>query len=255
MIKSPGGATLGSSPTFGTVTATTVTATNLANVIARSAIPFVIAPTGTMANNGAITLGTALATTYANCYLNLPLNAIQAGSAAGWYFAQMTSATVGTVFNNPYSSGLPTIPATVPFVTTGPGAYTGVITAVSGPQITVPGGSIGPNGVLRIFTLASYANNANGKTLSVTFGGATVTSTVNGSVAETHTLSMVYNRGSVASQVFPSAGSSAGLGTASATPTYATINTAAAQIVGFNGTLTTATDYLTIEGFLIEAVP
>src|SRR6185369_17004034 len=45
-------------------------------------IPIIIAPTGTMANNGAVTLGTALGTTYANCYLVVPAGAIAAGVPA-----------------------------------------------------------------------------------------------------------------------------------------------------------------------------
>src|SRR5437667_3823845 len=65
--------------------------------LAAAAIKMVVAPTGTMANNGAITLGTALPSTYANCYLLLPAGAIAAGSAAGWYFAQMSSTTAGVV--------------------------------------------------------------------------------------------------------------------------------------------------------------
>lgn len=91
-------------------------------------VPMISAPTGTMANNGAITLGTALDTTYADCYLFLPAGAIAAGvpAAASWLYAQMSSATVGTVFNNTYTSGDVTVPASpTPFVSTGPGAFTG----------------------------------------------------------------------------------------------------------------------------------
>lgn len=64
-------------------------------------IPVAIAPTGTMANNGAITLGTALNATYPQIYLCLPASAIVAGSAVGCYYAVMSSATAGTVYNNP----------------------------------------------------------------------------------------------------------------------------------------------------------
>src|SRR5579859_1785192 len=101
-------------------------------------IPFIVANTGTMGNNGALTLGTALPSTYANAYVYLPANAISAGSAAGWYFCQFSSTTVGTVFNNTYSSGTPQIPAAlVSFATTGPGAYTGVTTQITGPNFTI----------------------------------------------------------------------------------------------------------------------
>jgi len=138
-------------------------------------IPFILAPTGSMANNGALTLGTALPTTYANAYVYLPANAIAAGSAAGWYFAQFSSTTVGTVYNNTYTSGLPAIPAVlVPFVTTGPGAYTGVTTQVTGLSMPVDANALGPNGWIYVMFGGAVAITAGVKTFSVTLGGATL---------------------------------------------------------------------------------
>ena len=113
--------------------------------ILQANVPVFVPSSGIMANNGAITLTTALDTTYANCYLYLPANAIEAGSAAGLYFAQMSSTTVGTVYNNTYTSGKHAIPSSpTAFVTTGPGAYT----QTTGSDITLllttlSGGAIG----------------------------------------------------------------------------------------------------------------
>lgn len=220
------------------------------------AIPFVIAPTGTMANNGAITLGTALSSTLASCYLNLPANAIQAGSAAGWYYAQMVSATVGTVFNNTYVSGLPTIPANpTPFVSVGPGAYAGVITAVVGPQITVPAGAMGPNGVLRLTVLWNLLNNADAKTSLVTLGGTTVSTTNMASVGSVQTLIEVYNRASQAVNVAIAAGNITGLGGSAAAANQMAVNTAQAQTLAIGATMSTATDYLELSGFCAEILP
>lgn len=139
------------------------------NKLIASAIPFIIAPTGSMANNGAITLGTALPNTYANAYVYLPANAIAAGSIAGWYFTQFSSSTVGTVTNNPYTSGtLPSIPqAIVPFSTTGPGAYTGSTSSQIGPSFPLDPNTIGPNGVLRMTHFWTIPNNANNKVLQL----------------------------------------------------------------------------------------
>lgn len=225
--------------------------------LAACAIPFVVGtPTGSMANNGAITLGTALPATYASCYLNLPANAIQAGSAAGWYFAQMSSTTVGTVFNNTYTTGLPTIPVSpTAFVSTGPGAFTGVVTAVTGPQITIPAGALGPNGALRTTTLWSALNNANAKTVIASLGGIQI---LNGGIASAgaaQVLSMLYNRGSAAINIAMPPANTTGLGTAGASLSQLAINTALAQTLAISGQLAVATDFLVLEAFMLEVSP
>lgn len=229
----------------------------VANILAKSAIPFIIAPTGTMANNGAITLGTALPATYANAYINLPANAIQAGSVAGWYFCQMSSATVGTVFNNTYTTGVPTIPASpVAFVSTGPGAYTGVTTAVTAQQITVPANSLGPNGMLRISELWSVPANTDGKTLSVTAGGVTLwTANLNTSQFGSAASHQLWNRGLANANVSVNTTQSSGIGNATGAINSTTINFGASQAVIWTGQLATATDFIVVEAFTLEVMP
>lgn len=223
----------------------------------QSGIPFIMAPTGSMANNGVITLGTALPTTYANCYLFLPANAIQTGSLAGWYFAQMSSTTVGIVFlNSTYVSGMPSIPVTpVTPATTGPGAYTGVTTAQVGPQITIPTGLLGPNGVLRSSMLTNELNNANAKTLTLAIGAGTFVNTNLASVGSVLTTSAIFNQGSQAAQVSMPSASNIGLGTDSANLAHNTVNFANAQTYAISLTRAVATDYFILEGFLIEIFP
>lgn len=89
-----------------------------------TAIPFILSASGSMGNNGAVTLGVALDRVYPRCYMYFPANAIFAGSLAGWYWTVMSSTTVGTVYNNTHTSGYPAIPTVAGFTTTGPGAYT-----------------------------------------------------------------------------------------------------------------------------------
>lgn len=221
----------------------------------QSATPFIIAPTGTMANNGAITLGTALSTTLASCYLNLPANAIQAGSAAGWYYAAMSSASVGQVFNNTYVSGTPTIPAApVAFVSTGPGAYTGVTSAIVGPSLSIPGGTLGPNGVLRVTSLWNLLNNADAKTSLITFGGTTISNCSLASVGSLQTQTLLYNRGSSAINASIAAGNVTGLGGSAGVVNQTAINTAAAQTLALGATMATATDYIELSGYLVEVL-
>lgn len=229
--------------------------------LAQSAIPFIIAPTGTMANNGVITLGTALPTTYANAYIFLPAGAIAAGvpAAAAWYFCQMSSTTVGTVFNNTYTSGLPTVPASpTAFATTGPGAYTGVTSAVTGPQITIPAGSMGPNGVLRASFLNSVAGTANGKTLIYKVGSTNLCATSLGTAAQFGTAQCwtTYNRGAQNVNVTPNASTTSGLGVQpSAGTNYSTIDFSVAQTLSLGGTLAVATDFIVFESFAVEVLP
>lgn len=224
-------------------------------LVAQMAIPFINAPTGTMANNGAITLGTALANTYANAYINLPASAISAGSAAGWYFCQMSSATLGTVFNNTYTSGPVTIPASpTPFVTTGPGAYTGVTSAIQGPSFSVPGNSLGLNGSLYYEATWSLLNNANVKTLSGNFGGQGICAIAGANFIAYTLKKNLQNRGSTGSQVTEAAPGNAGISNTGG-PSITGIDTTAAQTFYFGFTMATATDYIVIERCFIEAIP
>jgi hypothetical protein len=220
------------------------------SVISARALPFIIAPSGTMAANGAITLGTALPQTYANAYVYLPASAIGTGSAAGWYFAQFTSATLGTVFNNPYVSGPPNIPVNpVPFATAGPGAYTGVTTAVTGPSFTIPAGAMGPNGTLRVSHVWSFPGNGNNKTVAIAFGGVTIVSTTQTTNISVSGLLTLMNRGTPAAQV---GGNSFTIGAAGvSTPNFA-VNTAASQALTMSGTLAVATDFIVMEAALVE---
>lgn len=130
-------------------------------------VPVGIAPSGTMGNNGALTLGTALHATYSGgIYLYFPANAISSGSAAGFYWVVMSSTTAGMVYNNTYTPGSPPArPASnTAFSTTGPGAYTGVTTEVTCSSFTLPGGMMGNFGRLQSAVAMSGPSTAGSKT-------------------------------------------------------------------------------------------
>lgn len=223
--------------------------------IAASAIPFIIAPTGTMANNGAITLGTALPTTYANAYVFLPASAISAGSAAAWYFAQFSSATLGTVFNNTYVSGTPAIPAPVGFVTTGPGAYTGIITLQNAVAINIPGNSMGPNGTIRYSFTMTVPNNANSKTVIAAYSSFAPSNTVTTTTATASVVRSFSNRGVTNSQVNDGGQGLLGPGLGGGPPQFAAIDSTQTQVFLLEAQLAVATDYIVLEKFLIEVIP
>ncbi len=227
--------------------------------LAQSGIAFVWGPTGTMANNGADTLGTALPTTYANGYILLPAGAIAAGvpAAVTWYFFQASSTTALTIFNNTYTSGIPTVPASpTAFVTTGPGAYTGVTGAQAGPTISVAGGSLGVNGAIRVRHYWSVPNNANTKNPLISYGGTTFYNASGASLAGLYSEHLIVNRGVANAQIgAPSNSIGLGTGTGGAgTFVYGSVNSANAQNLILQAKLAVATDFVVLEGFAAEVL-
>lgn len=238
------------------------TALGVAPLLYEWGTPAGIAPSGTMANNGVVTLGTALFTTFPKIWLWFPANAIFTGSTGAEYYVQCTTTTACTVFNNTLAAG--TLPSAVPgtptpFVTTGPGAYTqtiNVLTPVVAPSI--PGGTIGTNGAVRISTQVIVNNTAGGKSLLMTYGGSTIqflTMTSQNWAGTQHT---VRNLGNAASQIVISGGSgTAAIDTtlSGSTPQSLTINTASAVVVGLELPLGVATDWAIVLGGSIEILP
>ena len=77
--------------------------TNVPVVIDQNGVPIGISPTGSMAANGAVTIGTALDQIYADgIWLYYPVGAAYGGSVAGFFLTVIFSTTPGTVFNNNY---------------------------------------------------------------------------------------------------------------------------------------------------------
>lgn len=139
-------------------------------ILAQSAIPMIVPSSGTMGANGALTGLTALGygTFPRPCFMYFPAGKVYSGSLAGMYYAVLTSATTATVYNNKYTSGLPhlSIPGSpTAVVDAGPGAYTQTTAAqIVLSAITVPGGSMGPNGRIHVTADWIANNNANPKT-------------------------------------------------------------------------------------------
>lgn len=215
-----------------------------------SAVPMVLPSSGSMANNGAITLTTALAVTYGNgAWMYLPASAIATGSAAGWYWVVMSSTTVGVVYNNTYTAGGSLKPPTtlVPFVTTGPGAYTQVTTAVNAASVTVVPNSMGANGQLNYDATFSNNNTAGAKSFAALFGG---TSFWTGSETTTTLYAVkggIANRGLTNSNCSLIAATTGGTGGATQAQVAGAVDTTASQTFAISMTLAVATDYMVLE--------
>lgn len=141
-------------------------------VLATYGAPVLIPPSGTMAANGAVTFGTAIALQNSavltdGLWAYFPAGAVYAGSAAGFYWMTMSSDTAGTVYDTTYVPGTtsgerPASPTAISAA--GPGAYTGETATIVVASTVLPGGALGLNGSLR-GTLTVTANiNANPKT-------------------------------------------------------------------------------------------
>lgn len=142
-----------------------ITGGNTQYVLLQSQIPFILPASGTMADNGAFTNGTALARTVSKCFMYFAANQIAAGVAAGWYYTEGSSTTAFIVYNNTYTSGIPAFPAAkTAFAVTGAGATTGVTTEIVGPTMTLTGGRMGTRGRVDFEVAYTCTNNANAKT-------------------------------------------------------------------------------------------
>ena len=226
--------------------------------LAQTAIPSILVPNGTVAANGAITLGTALPAIYAAAWIYLPAGAI-VGGAAGLYYATFSSTTVGQVYTNyvnPASTQLiSAIPSGTPVAAVGSGsAYTTVV-ATDTPLATVdvPGLLMGANGRIRVTRRESTINNANVKTSKFTFGGAAFGGALPlASIAGYEVIREISNRGA-ASQF--SLANAALTSEVSGTPTYTTVNTAVDQLLQLTANVATATDYVVLEALAVEVLP
>jgi hypothetical protein len=222
-------------------------------VLMQGGIPFILPPSGSIGNNGALSaLATALPTIYANAYIYLPPGALFTSSQPGLYFCQMSSTTAGTVFNNIYTFGQPLIPAVpTPFVTTGPGAYTQLINAVVLMQFAnVPANIMGTNSVLQVDFSWVNNNSAGTKSFNVFFGGTSDTATESETTGTARTLThRIVNRGPK-SQVVSTTLANVGLNYNLA------VDTTIQQSCYAQAKLATAaTDWMVIESFAVTVQP
>lgn len=226
--------------------------TNQTRTLIQSGIPFILVSSGSIGNNGALTGITALPTTYSGgAYLYFPADAIAVGVAAGWYYTVMSSTTAGTIFNNIYTSGQPTIPASpTAFATTGPGAFVQTIaTDIAGPAYTLPAGTLGTNGEVIMDGQHTYTNSGNTKTMRAQFDGNNLLTATATTTANFRMNVSMRNRGRTDKQI---SGVNA-FNTASSTgTTYTSADTSVNKALRFVMQLANAADNLTLESFSMK---
>lgn len=222
-----------------------------ARILGQSGIPMLMPSSGTFTAAGALSGLTAFDQTYANCYLFFPANAIATVSAAGFYFAQMSSTTAGTVFNNVYTSGTPTVPAVLIACTTA-SSYTQTTAAlVNAITVTVPANSLGVNGSIRVSAMFQNNNSAGTKTYAVKWGGSNTLSTSASTNQSTNFIREWFNRGVTGTQVTAGTGVTGPGATANPTAVKSSDTTTAIDI-NIQVQLGTATDWTGVDYFRIE---
>lgn len=226
--------------------------------ILNGGIPFILVSSGTMGNNGALSAITAITgrTVFPIwAYFYFPTGAISAGSAAGWYLGSLLSSTTATIYNNTYSTGQPSIPSSpTAFATTGPGAFTQTTGAdITGPNVTIPGGTMGANGSVYWERSINNNNSAGTKTYntflgSTTFQGASqTTNPFEGGVGT------IRNGGAQNLQTGVN-GQHGDVGNAGSL-SYGQVDTSASQVFAFSLKIATATDYAVIETYYAQVRP
>jgi len=227
-------------------------------VLMQTAIPMVLQSSGSVAANGALSGLTALpfASFPHPAFMYFPAGAVFAASPAGMYFVILSSTTAGTIFNNVYTSGAPRIPTfLIPIVAAGPGAYTQTTAAaITLLSFDVPGGLLGPNGLLRSQHVWSALNNANSK--NVTHLYANLSSGTTGNVTGqpgARGITEWRNRGDSSRQMYTQ---SAGVLFQANIPAYGASDSTIVQPYQVQANLIgAATDYLILEAVDLTVQP
>jgi len=224
----------------------------------QSGIPVGIAPNGTIATNGTVTLGTALPVIYPNIWLRFPASAVVSG-AAGLYYATCSSTTVcavTTTFVDPSTAAFtPYIPASTSAATGSNSTYA----QTTGSQITllnmiIPAGALGNNGSFRKTTLFAATNNANAKVVAFQFGATQVTGSQITSAATFRAQWEAHNAGVATKQLYPP-GLNVPFGPATTAAAIASNDTGVAVTVLTQCQLATATDYCLVLTDMNEVFP
>jgi hypothetical protein len=230
-------------------------------ILAQSGVPVGIAPNGTVATNGAITLVTALPRIYSSgIWVYLPAGSVS-GGAAGLYWCVMSSVTVGQVYTNfaDTSQGF------VPYIPTGTlvnavgsnAAYTQITnTDIVIIAVTVPANSLGLSGRYRDQVFYEFPNNANGKIYKAQFGGYQFKVNNTTGVTSASIVGGFANKGvagSQSSQTPPY--STNGLGTSTTFGADLSADTTINNFVTYTANLAVASDYIIIEYLLSEVLP
>lgn len=126
-------------------------------------------------------------------------------------------------------------------------------------SVTIPGGIMGPNGMIMVRAAFTVTNSANTKTLRVAFGGANYFFSLGVTTSATASLQFpIYNRNSYTSQVGGSSTSTPGVsGGSTGTLLTTNIDTNQDQVlqIGGNWGSAIASEIISLENYQVEIIP
>ena len=131
-------------------------------------------------------------------------------------------------------------------------SHTGDTAKTTLATVTVPGGAMGANGLLRVMSLWSHSNSANDKTARVEFSGAqyysaTLTTTVSSRMYRT-----IANRNAENSQVGGPVSGTFNWGSTTGALATSSVNTSEDQDLVFSGQLANSGDTIALESYTVE---
>ena len=220
-----------------------------------------LAPNVTWDNTGGgFTSPTSLGVTYSRglwLYFNgVGINGTTGGPAtSGYYWCVMSSATQGIAYAENFNPEIGAVPnlvtSTTPLVTViGTNAPT-LNTYITAAKVTIAGGSIGANGILKGHDFLSFSSSANTKYASVRLGGEPIAYPAGlSSQVSARREYWMYNRGAEDAnliQTFVYFGPTTGQ------PTLASINTAVDQPLVYALYIAAATDFLILNSAALSS--
>jgi len=153
----------------------------------------------------------------------------------------------------------------IAIATAGPVTLTGIVTETGMAALRIPGGTIGPNGLIEVRTLWSCTNSANNKILSIRFSATPGAITLQPGVqtmlttsASAQGLWIIANVGATNTQIgYANAGGViiTPYGTINAAPVSGAIDTTVDAWVNVNGIIAAAGETLTLQHCAVVIFP
>lgn len=228
----------------------------------QTALPVILPSSGSVGDNGALTLTTALLVAYPEAYMFFPAGALFSGSVAGFYYVRMSTVTAGVVYQNQYFSGAPEsllAGSPTPIVATGPGAYVQSTATITSITTTIPAGLLGPGGVVEQQAYGMWNNSATAKTVRHRFGGNTLYTQSSTTSVGGRFWTSVNNAGVPNTQYIFSNGVSLaagpGSGVTGASPVLLTNDTSVNQPASFQLQLAVDTDWVGLQWASVRVFP